>query len=352
MEQSPSSMRPSNSHHKRYIISPISDGIFFIFSPILALVIGIGISGTPFADQEFQIGNSTESLSEFLIGIFIMGHLFAVFFRSHGNSKIFSLYPKRFLLVPILLMVAMLSSPWIALSLSLLATWWDVYHSSLQTFGLGRIYDMKSGNNGNIGRKEDWLLNLLLYVGPVIGGVCFIDHLDDFYGYAEVDAEFITRIPDIALQYHGVLRWGLLIFGSCFLLYYLFRYLQYHRQGYRFSTQKILLLSSTGFCSIYTWGFNTFYEAFFIMNFFHALQYFALMWWTERQNIRKRFYLPEGKVGSVLALASFLSICTLYGLWTSYVDLSNSFYYSLTIVISLLHFWFDGFIWSVRKKAV
>ena len=218
-------MSQPSSTHKRYIIGPISDGIFFIFSPMLALIIGIGISGTPFADREFRIGNTTESLSEFLIGIFIMGHLFAVFFRSHGNPKIFSLYPKRFVLVPLFLMVAMLSSPWIALSLSLLATWWDVYHSSLQTFGLGRIYDMKSGNDGQIGRREDWLLNLLLYLGPVIGGVCFIDHLDDFYGYAEVDAEFLTRIPEIALQYHGILRWGLLIFGSFFILYYLFRYI-------------------------------------------------------------------------------------------------------------------------------
>ncbi len=56
---------------------------------------------------------------------------------------------------------------------------------------------------------------------------------------------------------------------------------------------------STGLVSIYTWGFNTWGEAFFIMNVFHAVQYFGIV-----------------------------------------------------LVMSIMHFWYDGFIWSVQKKQV
>jgi hypothetical protein len=32
-----------------------------------------------------------------------------------------------------------------------LVVWWDVVHSSLQTFGLGRIYDARRGNPPALG---------------------------------------------------------------------------------------------------------------------------------------------------------------------------------------------------------
>jgi hypothetical protein len=56
---------------------------------------------------------------------------------------------------------------------SVLATFWDVYHSALQTFGFARIYDRKAGNDPMVGRRLDWHLNQLLYAGrraPSTGG--------------------------------------------------------------------------------------------------------------------------------------------------------------------------------------
>jgi len=72
-----------------------------------------------------------------------------------------------------------LSSP-ILVCTSVLATWWDVYHSSLQTFGLGRIYDMRAGNDALAGRRLDYYFNLLLYAGPILGGSALMAHLVDF----------------------------------------------------------------------------------------------------------------------------------------------------------------------------
>ena len=62
--------------------------------------------------------------------------------------------------------------------MAIVTTWWDVYHSSLQTFGFGRIYDSKQKNDAAVGRRLDYWMNLLVYLGPVLAGAHFVDHLD------------------------------------------------------------------------------------------------------------------------------------------------------------------------------
>jgi hypothetical protein len=42
-----------------------------------------------------------------------------------------------------------------------------------------------------------------------------------------------------------------------------------------------------------------------------------------------------------------------YGLWAELVDSSKErVALSVTLVVSLMHFWYDGFIWSVRRREV
>ena len=55
----------------------------------------------------------------------------------------------------------MITSSWVMVSVSVLATFWDVYHSALQTFGFARIYDRKLGNDPTVGRRLDFLMQEL-----------------------------------------------------------------------------------------------------------------------------------------------------------------------------------------------
>src|SRR5512147_1624541 len=80
----------------RYIVSAWYDALFFLFPPILALFVGIGISGTPFADKPFKWWGWDVTWSGLLIGVFIHAHLVLVFVRSHGNRQIFQLHKLRF----------------------------------------------------------------------------------------------------------------------------------------------------------------------------------------------------------------------------------------------------------------
>jgi hypothetical protein len=50
-------------------------------------------------------------------------------------------------------------------------------------------------------------------------------------------------------------------------------------------------------------------------------------------------------------LAIFLGFCLAFGLWTSLFAITR-FEFVLFGVIELMHYWYDGFIWSVRRQQV
>lgn len=177
--------------------------------------------------------------------------------------------------MPVLLYAAMVSSTWVLISVSVLATFWDVYHSALQTFGFAQIYDRKAGNDPTVGRRLDWHLNQLLYAGLILAGATMMDHIEDFDEYEEVGAIFFTSIPGFMDTNQSFFSWAILIGGGAFLVCYVWAQKQLQQQGHAVSLQKVYLLASTGAVSIFTWGFNSFGEAFFIMNLFHAVQYSA-----------------------------------------------------------------------------
>jgi len=171
--------------------------------------------------------------------------------------------------------------------------------------------------------------------------------------FSLVGGAFFTSIPATAETYQRYLTWTLVGVGAPFLVYYVASYVRLARSGYNVSRQKVALLVFTAIVSIWSWGFNTFGEAFFIVNFFHALQYFAIVWWSEKKTMCGMFGL-ESRPGALRrTLAIYLAIGFSYGL----VALCNRVWgvailTQAFLVVSIMHFWYDGFIWSVRKKQV
>jgi hypothetical protein len=341
-----------------YIVGAAYDSIFFITAPLSAFALGILISISTLPSMKVTILGHEGSPDTIFIGSFIMAHLFIVFFRSNGNRKIYELYPYRFTVVPLVLFSAMCLSKWVAVSASVLATWWDVYHSSLQTFGLGRIYDSRAGNDANVGRRLDLLLNLLIYAGPILAGAVLMLHTRDFEQYQVVRSLLFAHLGDAIDAKQTYLRIAVLTVGVPFIAYYLYAYWRYHQRGYTISPQKVALLASTAAVSIYTWGFNSFGQAFFIMNFFHAFQYFGIVWWSEKKSMMGLFRLDQVKWGKWATLALFLTIGCGYGIWAEICDGGGitasglDLGWNVAIVVSLMHFWYDGFIWSVRRNQV
>lgn len=336
-----------------YVFGLWGDAFLLIGAPLLALVAGVLVAETAPSTYSFMMGESPNRVAHLVMFIFTMAHLAAVFFRSHGNPKIFALFPYRFTVVPLVLFTAMCLSQWVLVSVIVVGVWWDVYHSSAQTFGLCRIYDMKQGNSPEAGRQLDFWLNILLYCGPILAGVTLFDHLHSFDSYKRVGATFYESLPAIATSYQPLIRYAMLGVGVPFLAYYVYSYSRLAREGYKISPQKTALLASTGFVSIITWGFNSFGEAFFIMNFFHALQYFAIVWWSEKKNITRLFGYENAKNGMRRAFLLFLTLPLMFGAVAAMAgNWNNQILINVQLVVSIMHFWYDGFIWSVRKKQV
>lgn len=335
-----------------FIVGPWYDAVLFLFSPLLALGVGILLSVQHLSEPEWTFGGVKNAITSTCIGIFIHAHLFLVFFRSHLNDGIRRLYPTRFLVVPPLLLAGALLSQWVLVGISVLATFWDVYHSGLQTFGLGRIYDARAGNDPTLARRLDVALNHLLYAGPIVAGTTMMAHFEDFYEFDQLGTAFFQVVPAFMESNQRYFAWGLLGGGTLFLGYYVFHYRGLVRRGYNVSWPKVALLVSTGFCSIYSWGFNRWGEAFLIMNLFHALQYFAIVWWKEQGNLARLFRTAGLRAWKPVTFAAFVLIGLAYGVLIEATPTSVPLIYPLSLVVSIMHFWYDGFVWSVQRKQV
>src|SRR5262249_22305867 len=150
-------------------------------------------------------------------------------------------------------------------------------------------------------------------------------------------------------RHQQVLAAAILAVGVPFVLYYFYSYWRLQERGYRVFLQKVWLLVITSAVSIYCWGFRSFIGAFLVMNFFHALQYFAIVAFTENRNLSQLFRVSGFSYGGLLVVFWVVSFCLVYGLWSGFFA-SGDWSMSLVTTTSLMHFWYDGFIWSVKKK--
>lgn len=342
----------TTSRRSPYIATPLYDWVFFLLPPLVSLLIGMLVSGTSFDTDRFWLHGRRVTWTTLLLGIFVNAHLVAVFVRSHLDPKVFPRHKFRFLVLPILLVVAMMTSMWAVVITTVLVTFWDVWHSALQTFGLGRIYDRNQGNDPLVGRRLDFALNLLLYMGPIVSGATMYAHFQKFELFADVDALFFTQIPTALTNHQRGISWAVVLGGSAFLLFYILYYLRLAQRGYKIGIQKVFLYVTTGFCSIWAWGFNPFGQAFLIMNLFHALQYFGLVWWSERKVLVRRMRLENVAWSGPIAALVFVVVTFGYGAMAEIVADEQRFLWSIVQTVALLHFFYDGFIWSVRNEQV
>ncbi len=331
-----------------YIVSPMYDWIAFIGAPLIALFFAMAIS-LPFVPNPIiNVGDREHTFWGFIVLVIMTQcHLLITVIRAYGNQTIFKKYKRRLLIGPILIFSLIYVHSWAFYSMIIIATWWDVYHSACQTYGFTRIYDIKTGNTSLSLRIQDRILNCLIYIGPIIGGVSLIAHIKPDENYYRM--LFLSDIPFYANQYSKALLILVLIFSACFIPYYFYcawKQSKIHPVSY----QKILILSFTAIVSILAWGFNSFGYAFLIANFFHAWQYYAMIYNSEKKTFSNQLKLTDSKAS--LLVSSLLVIVTITMAGLLILTKGNRLTISIFTTIAICHFWFDGFIWSVEKKHI
>lgn len=339
-----------------WIVGPVYDSLLLIFVPLLALALGWLLS-SPSLQAPVTLFDTTGTLPFLLYMTLTQGHLLVTLVRTHGNAVLFRRHPWRFTLVPLLVYAAMFASDWVRTTAFVLATYWDVYHSALQTFGLARIYDARAGVSPEEGRTADLALNLAILLGPILGGVMLGEHLAALQGFGElrpaaiagvlVDPGALARLPEAVMARRDALRLALGAATGAILAFYALHAVRRARAGRKIPWQKSALLASTAVASTAAWGFNSFGNAFLIGNISHAVQYFALVWTTEKENLAERTGAGQGAGGRAILLAAFLAVPNALGLLL--FAFTARPVASLLTLCALMHFWYDGFIWSVRK---
>lgn len=165
------SVERSITHERTgFIAGRVYDGVCFILAPLVALLFVEVASRSAWAMQPGSLFGVHDRPLALFLSVWTFAHLFAVVFRSHANPDIFVQHRVRFVAVPIAVFVAMMLSDWAMVTSVVLIVFWDVYHTSMQNFGLCRIYDGRLGNPAQTGRLLDVWLNHLIYIGPILAG--------------------------------------------------------------------------------------------------------------------------------------------------------------------------------------
>lgn len=335
-----------------YIHSKKSDALFIILTPLLSFFFICLVCEPRFRHGAFLHGEETPYWFAILATLLTHSHVLLVFLRSHLNLTVFKKFPYRFTIIPLVLLIGMWVSPLLLGTMGILAAYWDEWHSLMQTFGFGRIYDVKAGSPANIGRKLDM-------------GMCFVlgllPHLILFtYIPESVKHEGLVRyfeLTDNAIAQFGhtvsYFRMPLYLFGIGYPIYYIYQYQKLIREGYVYSKAKLALFCVTGITTILTALFFTVADGVFFGNIYHAIQYYFIVLITERPNLSTLTGIPQSNkkgLNAVYFLVVLPFVFVMAGLrqTTSTVEYLAAFW----ILSSLLHFWFDGFIWSVRKQDI
>jgi hypothetical protein len=194
-------------------------------------------------------------------------------------------------------------------------------------------------------------LALVTFMGPILAGSTLAMSLGDFSNFDKVGLHVLTEVPGWVLAHQPWITWPVLALGVGYVVFYVVAYARLAKQGYRYSKQKVALWVALSLTSLWMWGFDSFGQSFLVMECFHALQYFALLWWSEKKTLARVFRVVGSPHQRAVSFAGLLGLPFAFGVWCSVLWTTRA-ELALFLVIEIMHYWWDGFIWSVRKKQV
>ena len=333
----------------RAILGPGRDALLFWGAPLIAfLLIQAWLRGWDQLAPAAAAGPMVIGMFG-VVSVLTWAHLIAVVPRAYLNPQVFNAYRTRLTVVPIVLIALLLLSPTALVFAGVLAVFWDVHHSAMQNFGFARIYDMKAGNSPQQLRTTDLRLNWALYVGPIAAGAALATHTDHILRFDGTIFQSLTTLPGVLAAEHRGIRLAAIALYAIVIGWTTIDYVRALRAGYRLPAHKLATIIVTGAVSILAWGFSPPLVALATVNLYHAIQYFALVWAKEDGHLASKL----GRGSRKKAAFFFFAGSIVFGLGYAAAVAGNiKLFVAPFIACSLLHFWYDSFVWSVRKRQV
>src|SRR6476646_4389042 len=296
---------------------------------------------------------SAQDIYLFVAAFGAMGHHLPGMMRAYGDRALFERFRWRFIVAPIFLLVVCVSfTLWDLQGLVLIVFFWGVWHGMMQTYGFCRIYDAKVGSFAAFTRRLDFATCATWFAAAVLlSSSRMTDTLRTYYAGGG------PFIPPEALHTARLTILGAAIFCSILLLA---NYIRLWVQGKQPNPVKLALLTTT----IAFWWFcnnlvSNILVGIALFEVFHDVQYLSLVWIYNRNRVEKdrdiggfmRFVFRRSGslvglyVGLVFAYGSVSFINAHIGMETVKRILTG-----LVTASTLLHFYYDGFIWKVRER--
>jgi Tfp pilus assembly protein PilF len=329
---------------KLWILNSWRDLVLYVGTPLL-LIPAFALAQARWSPQDIYL---------FVAAFGAMGHHLPGMIRAYGDRALFERFKWRFIFAPLFLLAVCTAFYWWDLKgILLIVFFWGVWHGLMQTYGFCRIYDAKTGTFDTLTRRLDFAMCLIWFATAVaLSPYRLSDTLDIYYmcGGPFIPRSVVQLGQNVIL---GAAAFVSVLFAAHFVRTWI--------AGNRPNPVKLgLLVTSIAFW----WYCNNLVSNILVgialFEVFHDVQYLSLVWIYNRNRVEK-----DSNIGGFMRFV-FRRSGSLVGLYVGLVFAYGSLSYInanlgmdtvkriLTGVVAastLLHFYYDGFIWKVRERS-
>ncbi len=337
----PAARRPPGG---RTILGPGLDFLLFIGTPVII------IPAVLLAHQAW----SSAQIYLFVASFGAVGHHLPGMMRAYGDRSLFARFRARFVLAPILLVVACVFLAFEAKAALILAVFaWGAWHGAMQIHGFARIYDAKVGSTGRLTATLDRLL-ALTWFGTVLA-------LSDTRTHFILDHALQAGLPAPPAGVLGAVRAGLVALAIALTIAWIANAARNARAGQPPSILKVtLLVTSIAFFAYANVVIEDLLLAVVLFEAFHDVQYLSIVWLFNRKRAQAdpgAGALVRGLFRPRVALVGlYVALCFAYGglNWVQQglpQETTATVLAGVLAASAFLHFYYDGFIWRLREAG-
>jgi Tfp pilus assembly protein PilF len=334
----------SASRPKLWILDSWRDLILYVGTPLL-LVPVFALAQSRWSPQDIYL---------FVAAFGAMGHHLPGMIRAYGDRALFERFKWRFIFAPLFLLAVCTAFFWWDLKgILLVVFFWGVWHGLMQTYGFCRIYDAKTGTFDALTRRLDFAMCVIWFATAVaLSPYRLSDTLETYY---MCGGPFIP--PSVVELGQGVI----LLLAVAVSVLFVAHFCRLWIIGKRPNPVKLaLLITSIAFWCYCNNLVANILVGIALFEVFHDVQYLSLVWIYNRNRVEK-----DSNIGGFMRFV-FRRSGSLMGLYVGLVFAYGSLAYInghlgietvkriLTGVVTastLLHFYYDGFIWKVRERS-
>lgn len=359
---------PRQPSRQAWILGPAQDALFVVAAPLLVLGAAVAL---------FAVLGASQATGYIILlhVVLTVAHHLPTFIRVYGDLDLFQRFKWTFLLAPVFpLAFATVALAYMnardfpvqnMLYLFVLLALWDPWHFLMQHYGFTRIYDRHNAAPKKLAARMDLTLSAAWFVFIMLAsGEWLVGILEDLFTTA--DLPIAALFPAAVVN---ALTSGMFAAATAATLAYGIYVVWCRRRGYFVSVAKLALfvttfgvmfLAYTPNAWIAAWAPGwTFPVGFAVIGIVHMTQYLAIVWRYNRNlaaqpsRARGGFFRKLHGRGGWLVGGAYVALCLLYGgALTSQTDNRGlmSVLLALGFTSTLLHYYFDGFIWKLRQK--